>query len=108
MSDYVPKTDAEIKAIAMDMIGNRIFTSDYCETIEEVGMVFLPVAMCDEAARADMIAKDYTCFYEEYSKALPRGVNGLPMFTSMKCLNSTDHQRLQDVYRAMRLALDAV
>ena len=108
MSDYVPKTDAEIKATALDMVGNRIFTSDQCRTIEEIGMVFLPLAMCDEAARADMIEKDYTFFYEDYSKALPRGINGLPMFTSMKCLNSTDHQRLRDVYRAMRRALDAV
>lgn len=108
MSDYVPKTDAEIKAIAMDMVGSRIFTSDQCRTVEEIGMVFLPLAMCDEVVRADMIEKDYTFFYEDYSKASPRGINGLPMFTSMKCLNSTDHQRLRGVYGAMRRALDAV
>lgn len=108
MSDYIPKTDAEIKAIALDMIGNRIFTSDQCKTSEGLGMVFLPIAMCDEVTRADMIAKNYSFFYEDYSQALPRGINGMPMFMSMKCLNIDDHHRLRDVYNAMRLALDAV
>lgn len=108
MSDYVPKTDAEIKAIAMDMIGNRIFTSDYCGTVEEVGMVFTPLMMLGEDQRAKMTEENYTFFYEEYVKAMPRGVNGLPMFLSMKALNQSDHVRLIKVHTALRAALDAV
>lgn len=68
MSDYVPKTNAEIRAIALDMVGNLIFTSDQCKTIEELGMVFLPIAMCDDTQRARMVEAEFDFFYEEYSK----------------------------------------
>jgi hypothetical protein len=108
MSDYVPKTNAEIKAIAMDIISSRIFTSDHCRTPEDIGRVFMPLAMLSEDQRAKMIEENYTFFYEEHSKGLPRGVNGLPMFTSMQALNQSDHARLGKVYAALRAALDAV
>jgi len=42
--------------------------------------------------------KNIGMLYEEYSKAGPRGINGMPNFFSMKIVSIEDTKRFQEMY----------
>lgn len=91
---YTPKTDDEIAVLARRVYRNEVYVSWMMSRMEDLPLVFLPVALVDEAARKELIADNIQFFYEDYRHALPRGINGNPCFASMHCLNREDGFRL--------------
>ena len=93
---YTPRTEDEMNQLAVNIMESRIFTSDMLgpDTEQMLSMVFVPVMFIDRKSKDRMLEHDITLFYENYAVALPRGVNGYPMFMSMKMLNRADHARL--------------
>lgn len=88
----------ELKEIARRIHRNEIFTDRHCYSLDEVRMCFPIFGMMDDKTAkrcADILGKR-GLIYEEYNKALPRGVNGLPMFMSVKLLTSLDHKIVHD------------
>jgi hypothetical protein len=104
---YEPKTDEEIKDIALGWMGGSIFTSHNLKP-EEMSMVFMVTMFLDDEGIEGMKTDNITLLYEDLAKALPRGVNGKPMFMSAKMLNQSDHQRLLDTVKKLQEAIDAV
>jgi hypothetical protein len=91
---YISKTDAEIADLAKRVYRNEVFVSWMMHNPSDLPMVFMPVLMLDEPTRQQMVADNIQFFYEEYSRALPRSVNGNPCFMSMGWLNKDDGYRL--------------
>jgi hypothetical protein len=105
VAEYTPKTDEELKELALGLDHGRYFSSAHCRKPEDVGLVFLPLAMADDALTADLQRMEVTFVYEDLSKALPRSINGMPMFLSMQFLNKADHQRLRTIKQKIEEAL---
>jgi hypothetical protein len=91
---YTPKTDDEIANLARRVYRNEVYVSWMMPRMEDLPIVFLLVALIDDATRKQLIADNIQFFYEAYSEALPRGINGNPCFASMSYLNREDGFRL--------------
>jgi len=101
-------TDEDLKRLAKDMVGNQIFCSDQIPKHERLTLVFPIVAMMDKGAHRQMKKHNVVHVYEYYNKALPRGVNGLPMFMSCHLLTKQDYLKLREYEDKIRKALESV
>lgn len=54
----------------------------------------------DETPIRDEFLKNIGMLYEEYSKAGPRGINGMPIFFSCKIVSIEDTKRFREMYTA--------
>jgi hypothetical protein len=81
---------AALAQLAIDVVEGRMYVTN---TPEGVRLSFgLLIAMIDWDEAAEQIG----AFYAPMSEALPRSINGLPMFTSIKVLHVDDLQPLHD------------
>lgn len=91
------KTDDELREFIDDFVSNRIFTSAHLRDheVDMLTRIFLPLGLgCFSTVQPDSLAQ-VGVLYEEYSKAAPRSINGLPMFFSFKMLHIDDWKRAQ-------------
>jgi hypothetical protein len=91
---YQRKSDDEIAALAKRVYRNEVFVSWMMRQPSDLPLVFMPLLLIDDATRRQMIDDDIRFFYEDYDKALPRGINGNPCFASMRILSGVDGDRL--------------
>ena len=101
----VPKTDEELKKLAQDLIGNRVFMSDQLRNPADLTMVFFPLAMLDEETVQRLRDEKITHVYEYLDKALPRGINGYPMFMSCNLITEAEYKRVRELEQKMRQAM---
>jgi hypothetical protein len=94
------KSYSEIKQIAVDMAENKIFSNLHINKLDysHMIMVFMPLIFLDEEQRKNLAKQKYVFAYEYYSEAGPRGVNGMPTFTSVRFLNEEDYQTMWTEY----------
>jgi hypothetical protein len=80
----------DLKQIARDLQAGHIFTDRHMNEHDRrnVGMVFMVLMFMD--AKDQYIPESIGMVYEYMSKAMPRSINGMPMFTSMHYLNIED------------------
>lgn len=104
---YQPKTEEELKEIALGVMSGTIFTSANLSE-RETTLVFMALALADQATLDQMQRDEITLIYEHIRNALPRSVNGMPMFTSFYMLNKSDHHRLVEMVQKLQSAIDAV
>jgi len=67
-----------------------------------LSMIFLPLALMGSEQMEHLMASEPVVFYEYYSKAGPRGINGYPMFFSFRSLNRAELNKVCDVYDKLR------
>lgn len=91
---YQRKTDDEINDLAKRVYRNEVYVSWMMNRPEDLPMVFMPLIFLDDATRQELIRDEIQFFYEDYSKAGPRSVNGNPFFMSLNVLNKEDGHRL--------------
>lgn len=101
-------TDEEVTKLARDLVQNRIFMSDQIRSQEDVLMVFPVLGMLDEKQRKDLQDADVGAVYEYVDRALPRSINGYPMFMSLRWLSKENYQRVRTEERRLRIALGEV
>lgn len=102
----VPKmTDEEVTTLARDLVQNRVFMSDQIRRPEDFMMVFPVLAMLSDEQRENLRKDDIGAVYEYNDRALPRSVNGYPMFMSARMLSTVDYKRVRAEERRMRIAL---
>jgi hypothetical protein len=104
------RTDDELKQIAKDISTNLIFTDRHIPSesrSQMLPMVFMPLAIGGKAID-DMIENKVDTIYEYYSKAMPRSINGYPMFPSLCILGEEDAKVMWDHYKKIQKALKAV
>jgi hypothetical protein len=97
-----PKAEEELKQIAKDIYAGNIFTSNHMKPEDQgiMQLVFLPLTFIDGQEREDLLAaaknEQIGCFYERYTEALPRQINGYPIFMSMSALNKEDVKKVEE------------
>jgi hypothetical protein len=108
--NYVSKTDAEIKELALQLYRGEIFTSMQIpeESMQLLGSIFMPLIFLDAIAQKQLIVNGAFSFYEFISEAGPRSINGFPSFISMRYLNKEDTRRVLDRFFVIEKALNDV
>jgi hypothetical protein len=97
---YQPKTDQEIRQLALDVTDGRVFlTTDPHEIKLSFSMV---IAFLTEEGRKDLEERDVVALYEYISAAGPRRVNGLPMFMSASTLTREEFNRLHYAHKEVK------
>jgi hypothetical protein len=89
--------DEKLRQLAMDIVDGKVYTSDQipdANFARMIRLVFMPVGLLDQEAIKSLQDDDITMFYEYFSAAGSRSINGLPMFTTIRYLNRDDHKRL--------------
>lgn len=94
-------TDEALRQLALDIVNERVFTDRHCHTMDEVAMCFPALALMPEAMREKMLANPPGLVWESYTKAAPRGVNGLPMFFSCHFLTQADRVKLDGMVKEL-------
>lgn len=105
---YVPRTNKEINQLAKDLAENRIFTSQHVRSQEDVGSVFMVLALMGPKHAQWMKDNHIVVIYEEYSKAGPWAINGYPSFFSFKSVSKSDWEKVIDVYGRIEAVKKAV
>lgn len=106
---YKPKTDDEIKEIALGLLANRYFTSPQVDTNPDLmRTIFMPLAFCKAEHLTQMVEQNINFIYEEYAKAGPASMNGYPTFFSMQLLNVDDCKKVFLLFENLRDAQQAI
>ena len=105
---YVSKTHEELKDLALGLCQGRVFCSTQIPNPRDIPLVFMVTGFMTKEDLAAMKKAKITMFYEEMSRALPRMINNMPMFTSANMLNETDHKRLLEINRKIQEALKEI
>lgn len=92
------KTDQELKQIAADYYDGKIFSTTEMNgpNMVHLSMVFMPILL--GAFKEESSTKDVEWIYEYYDKAGPRGINGMPIFTSLRYLSRDEFKRMVDFF----------
>lgn len=99
MSEYTPRSDADLEKLAWDITRGQVFHSGYhykriVEASLTVPQVFMPLGFMDATAAKWMRHHEIVDCYEYLDEACPGSVNGLPIFMSCKYLNRAEADRL--------------
>lgn len=85
------RTREELKTLAIDIAEGRVFHDRLLG--DDKGMlasVFMPLMLMDKAQIDALAVLKPVFFYEYYSEAGPRSVNGFPIFFSFSYLNQEE------------------
>jgi hypothetical protein len=108
--DYVPKTDDEIKTIALGLVDGSLFTDRHIRSQDReqmMQMVFMPLIFLSETDVKHMVDNEADMLYSEMSEAMPTAINGYPCFGSFRWLNRSDTAKVLDKYQKIKAAMDA-
>ena len=99
-----PKTDQELKQLAMGILAGTVFTDRHVPKQDQklVSSIFMPLIFMDEKSHKDFTEQQPGLLYEDLNKAGPRGVNGYPIFSSMRFLTQEETERLDGFYKELQ------
>lgn len=101
-------SDEMLFQIAQDIHSGKIFTDRQIQDKNMFSMVFPVMTMMDDKARKEMANDPPSMVFEYYDKALPRGVNGYPMFMSCQLVNTADMKKLMEIYNKLTIQYDNI
>ncbi|PGP20977.1 hypothetical protein COA01_15680 [Bacillus cereus] len=84
------RTEEELKELAKRVIKNEVFMASNEESISNAFMLLVSLGA--------EFPPGTVALYEEYSKALPRSINGFPMFSSCGCLSKEEFDIFVEYY----------
>lgn len=96
-------TDEQLREFVLAYADGRIFTSAHIPKSQETSLfplIFMPVALGAFSNIRKNDLKHIGVLWEFIDKALPRGINGYPMFASLRVLNRTDWDRARKAIAA--------
>lgn len=90
-----PMSNDELRKFVDDFVSGRLFSSAHLKANEmkDVGLIFLPVAMGALSKYNPDSLDSIGLIFEYLDQALPRGINGRPMFTSCRFMGKPDWER---------------
>jgi hypothetical protein len=107
---YVERTPEQLSQLARDIAGNLVFTNRHIrqgEPPQMITQIFVPLLFMSELTRHRMLRYPPGLLYAYYSQALPRGVNGYPVFMEVGLLSPAQTtiilekvDKIQDAIRA--------
>lgn len=109
-SQYVPKTDAEIKDIAMGIHKNSIFISWQIAECDSglLSSIFMPLVFLDDVTRKEMMRDGVDTLYANMSDAVGGSINGYPIFFAFGMLNANDAVRVSEKLKQIREVLSSI
>lgn len=102
------RTNEEIKKIALDVLQGRIFCDRMVDAPEMVTSVFMPLGLMEHKDLKALAKRNPQLIFEYLDKAMPMGVNGMPMFTSMQYLDEQEFDVFKDYFEEYKAAMDGV
>jgi len=86
-------SEADLRTFVLDVLGGRVFTSGQVRDNSLLPMIFMPVALGGFAEYNPDSLKEIGILYEFLDQALPRGINGYPIFASVRIMHRLDWER---------------
>ncbi len=80
----------DLKQIAIDIVEQKIFLSNYVKPDTLLPEIFMPVAVGAFKGITKEEAENIACLYEYYDKAGPTSINGYPVFMSFSILTKEE------------------
>jgi hypothetical protein len=105
---HISKEDEELKQIAEDLWAGRIYSNRNMNDIKLIDSVFMPLMFLDRRKLKQLQHLKVDFFYEYIDKAGPRSINGMPVFTSVRCLTKPETARMFEFYEAIKKAVGGV
>lgn len=96
-------TEQELRQLAVDIKGGSVFTSNHIPTEDTMmlGSIFMPLFFMTEEQNKNFIEQKPALLYEYMSQAGERGVNGYPIFMSMKFVTEDELPLLNGYYKEL-------
>lgn len=101
-TENLPKTDADLKKIAVDLFEGKIYTDRHIPEGESLAMVFMPIALGAFQNTTEEEIKNIGLIYEYLDQAGPRSINGMPNFFSFKMLTRSETESVITHYDAYK------
>jgi len=107
---YKTKTDKEIKELAMSFYKGEIFIDRQVPEgeINLLGSIFMPLFFAGESLIKWIEDNEIDMLYANLSDAMPRCINGYPMFSSINMLDKNDTVRFMEKYNQIVDAMENV
>lgn len=96
--------EAEVKQIAVDLFHGKIYCDRHLHSPDDMPRVFMIVGLGAFADHPKSYIESIGLVYEYLDKAMPRGINGQPMFMSLKLLNRSDTNKMFEIYNKLKTA----
>lgn len=86
----------DLKQLAKDIHRNAVFGSWQIQKGDEALLraIFMPLFFMAEEDAKKMVDDEVIHIYEYYDAAIPRAINGYPMFTSLRMLTKAQWEEL--------------
>lgn len=102
------KSKQFLKELAQQVYRGEVFTSFQIQNPNDISSVFMPL-MLMSPDMGQGIHQDKPCmFYASMKDALPRGINGYPMFGSVAYLTREEAEIFDDYYKKIEKAINEV
>lgn len=89
----IPRLSEEaLRKFVLEFLGGAIYTSADLRRVENIGIVFLPVLGLFEGRTKEELSQ-VGVIWEYLSKAMPRSINGMPIFSSCHLMHIEDWKR---------------
>jgi hypothetical protein len=102
------RTDKELKEIAQGIWKGTIFTSIQIHDMNDLHLVFLPLIFLNEEQVKEFNADPPGLIFEDLSRAMPRCINGMPVFASMQTLDKEETKKVSEIFSKICVAVEAI
>ena len=97
-----------LKELAQQVYRGEVFTSFQIQNPNDISSVFMPLMLMSPDMGQSMHQDKPCMFYASMKDALPRGINGYPMFGSVAYLTREEAEIFDDYYKKIEKAIDEV
>lgn len=92
------RSTRDLVKVARDMFDGKIFSSDMLgKDMDMLGTVFMPIILMEEPD-LEALRAEAAVIYEYYDCALPRVINGYPIFPSFHYLSQEERVLVKGYY----------
>jgi hypothetical protein len=98
------KKEKDLRDLAEDIYKGSVFTNRHIGEMEMLTTIFMPLGFMKKKDLSNL--KGAGMIFEYLEKALPRSINGYPMFMSFNCLNRKDTVKVWNYYKEIKEVLN--
>ena len=110
MKGHKSLTEAEVKDLALRIFRGEVFTSSQVrkEDWELLRIIFMPLGMMEDKDIARLSKQGAVLLYADMEEAMPRSINGYPIFPSFSWINKEDAEKVTQKFKQNEKATEEV